>query len=122
MMGAICGDVIGSVYEFTRRKGKDFEFFSANAHPTDDSYHTIAMAEAILSDQPYKKLLVEYFWAYPDGGYGGRFWDWAKLGKRHVGSRVAADSSTETRLDLESGFSGAFPVPGEQVREVGFGI
>jgi hypothetical protein len=42
--------------------------------------------------------------------------------KRHVGSRVAADSSTETRLDLESGFSGAFPVPGEQVREVGFGI
>lgn len=80
MMGAICGDVIGSVYEFTRRKGKDFEFFSATAHPTDDSFHTIAMAESILSGQPYEKLLVDYFWAYPDGGYGGRFWDWAKLG------------------------------------------
>jgi ADP-ribosylglycohydrolase len=80
MMGAICGDVIGSVYEFNRRKGKDFEFFSPNAHPTDDSYHTIAMAEAILIGQPFEKLLVDYFWAYPDGGYGRRFWDWAKLG------------------------------------------
>ena len=80
MLGAVCGDVIGSVYEFTKRKGKDFLFFSPEAHPTDDSYHTIAMAEAILTDQPYEKLLVDYFWAYPDGGYGGRFWDWAKLG------------------------------------------
>jgi ADP-ribosylglycohydrolase len=80
MMGAVCGDVIGSVYEFSQRKGKDFEFFRADAKPTDDSYHTIAMAEAILTGQPYNKLLVDYFWEYPDGGYGGRFWDWAKVG------------------------------------------
>lgn len=80
MMGAVCGDVIGSVYEFTKRKGKDFEFFHAAAKTTDDSYHTIAMAEAILTGQPYEKLLVDFFWKYPDGGYGGRFWDWAKLG------------------------------------------
>lgn len=80
MMGAVCGDVIGSVWEFTQRKGKDFEFFSAAAHPTDDTYHTVAMADSILSGEPYEKLLVDYFWRYPDGGYGGRFWDWAKLG------------------------------------------
>lgn len=80
MMGAVCGDVIGSVWEFTRRKGKDFEFFSPAAHPTDDTYHTVAMAESILSGVAYEKLLVDYFWKYPDGGYGGRFWDWAKLG------------------------------------------
>jgi|GEM_PF-6047268 len=37
MMRALCGDVTGSVWEFTKRKGKDFEFFVPAAHPTAET-------------------------------------------------------------------------------------
>lgn len=36
-MRALCGDVIGSVWEFTKRKGKDFELLSPAAHPTNET-------------------------------------------------------------------------------------
>ena len=37
MLGAIIGDIIGSVYEFESNKTKDFELFPEESRPTDDS-------------------------------------------------------------------------------------
>ena len=42
MIGAIIGDMVGSIYEFDNIKHKDFLFFSDSMEPTDDSVLTIA--------------------------------------------------------------------------------
>jgi len=48
MLGAIAGDVIGSVYEPRRHKRKDFPLFSPQSCFTDDTVLTIAVADVIL--------------------------------------------------------------------------
>ena len=53
MIGAIAGDIIGSVYEFHPIKRKDLPLFSPYSEFTDDTVMTVAVAEAILSDRPY---------------------------------------------------------------------
>jgi ADP-ribosylglycohydrolase len=50
MIGAIAGDIIGSVYEFRQIKVKDFPLFQPRCHFTDDSVLTAAVAKAILSE------------------------------------------------------------------------
>jgi len=37
MIGALAGDIIGSVYEFRQIKTKDFALFQPRCHFTDDS-------------------------------------------------------------------------------------
>jgi len=49
MIGAIAGDIIGSVYEFRPIKTKDFPLFSPFCDFTDDTVLTVAVAEAILT-------------------------------------------------------------------------
>ena len=49
MLGAIAGDVIGSVYENLRTKRKDFRLFTPVSTFTDDTVLTVAVADAILS-------------------------------------------------------------------------
>ncbi len=44
MLGAIAGDIIGSVYEFTEQKRYDFELLPEGSRFTDDSVMTIAVA------------------------------------------------------------------------------
>ena len=45
MLGAIIGDIVGSVYEFDNYLATDFEpFFYPNAAFTDDTVCTIAVA------------------------------------------------------------------------------
>ena len=47
MLGAITGDVVGSVYEFHNYKAKNFEaFFAMDCRYTDDTICTIAIADA----------------------------------------------------------------------------
>ena len=48
MFGAIAGDVIGSVYEFTGIKTIEFPLFSRETTFTDDSVMTAAVAAALL--------------------------------------------------------------------------
>ena len=50
MLGAIIGDMVGSIYEWDNIKKKDFPFFSSECFPTDDSIMTIAVAKAILDN------------------------------------------------------------------------
>ncbi|MGD9974136.1 MAG: hypothetical protein AB7S77_13835 [Desulfatirhabdiaceae bacterium] len=53
MIGAIAGDIIGSVYEWHLIKTKDFPLFSPRCFFTDDSVLTIALADAILTGADY---------------------------------------------------------------------
>ncbi len=49
MLGAIAGDVIGSVYEGRDLKRMDFPLFDRECRFTDDTVLTVAIADAILS-------------------------------------------------------------------------
>ena len=49
MLGAISGDIIGSVYEWHNIKTKDFELFSSRCFFTDDSILTIALGVIVKS-------------------------------------------------------------------------
>jgi len=78
MIGAIAGDIIGSVYEWNNIKTKDFPLFSDECFFTDDSILTIALADSILLGTPYVDNLKKFYRWYPDGGYGGSFHQWAQ--------------------------------------------
>lgn len=79
MLGAIAGDVIGSVYERQRTKAKDFPLFSPGSRFTDDSVLTCAVADRLLHGGDYVRAFHEWFHAYPNAGYGGTFIRWALL-------------------------------------------
>ena len=44
MIGAIAGDIIGSAYEFSPIKTKDFPLFHPRCEFTDDTVLTVAIA------------------------------------------------------------------------------
>jgi ADP-ribosylglycohydrolase len=48
MLGAIVGDIVGSVYEWHNIKTKDFPLFGKGNFFTDDTVMTIAVADAII--------------------------------------------------------------------------
>jgi len=76
MIGAIAGDIIGSVYEHDPIKTKDFPLFHPQCRFTDDTVLTIAIAKAILDDRNYFKAVREIGRKYPHAGYGGSFIHW----------------------------------------------
>ena len=78
MMGAIVGDIVGSVYEWHNIKTKKFELFSPKCFFTDDSVLTIALADSILTGTPYVENLKIYAKRYPNAGYGGGFRHWVQ--------------------------------------------
>ena len=87
MLGAIAGDIIGSIYEgkkaWQELKRPDFEpLFDPNARFTDDTVLTIAVAESILRGGDLVDLLRDYARAYPNAGYGGTFRRWAASDSR----------------------------------------
>jgi len=77
MIGAIAGDIIGSVYEGHNIKRTDFPLFDAGCRFTDDTVLTVAVADAILNHSDYGEKLREYFKLFPGRGYGGGFRRWA---------------------------------------------
>ncbi|MBE0538229.1 MAG: ADP-ribosylglycohydrolase family protein [Ignavibacterium sp.] len=79
MLGAITGDIIGSVYEFDSIKPEyNFPLFHLDSEFTDDTVLTIALADSILNNIPYMDKLREYYSKYPDAGYGNMFHSWAR--------------------------------------------
>lgn len=48
LWGAIVGDIVGSVYEFSNIKTKSFPFVHVNGYIPDDSCMTIALADALM--------------------------------------------------------------------------
>ncbi len=86
MLGAIAGDIIGSVYERWPIKTPHFSpLFHPRCRPTDDTVLTVALAHSILSDidcADFIDRLREYFLTYPHAGYGGNFVRWASSRSR----------------------------------------
>ena len=76
MIGAIAGDIIGSVYEHRPIKTKDFPLFDPHCRFTDDSVLTIAVADSILSNRPYQESMLDIGRRYPNAGYGATFFQW----------------------------------------------
>lgn len=76
MLGAIAGDVIGSVYEFASFKSTDFPLFQMKSRFTDDTVLTVALADCLVNDRPYLECMIEYVNRYPGRGYGSRFKAW----------------------------------------------
>lgn len=77
MIGTLCGDYIGSVYEWHNHKSKQFELFSRDCRFTDDSVMTIATMDALLNDLDFGLCYRKWYRKYPDAGYGGSFRAWA---------------------------------------------
>jgi ADP-ribosylglycohydrolase len=77
MLGAIAGDIIGSVYEHQNVLHKQFTLLSDDAFFTDDTVLTVALADSILNNTPYVDNLKIYYNRYPDAGFGGFFKRWA---------------------------------------------
>ncbi len=76
MLGAIVGDVIGSVYEARPIKTTEFPLFDRGSTFTDDTVLTVAIAHAILEGTDYASALRLYGRRYPAAGYGGKFYNW----------------------------------------------
>src|SRR5438477_8478534 len=130
MLGAIAGDVIGSVHEGTRTKTKDFPLLTPESRFTDDTVLTVAVADCLLHGRDYVDAFHDYFNAYQNAGYGGTFYLWAMSRRRepykswgngsamrvspvaYVGTTLAevlagARRSAEVTHDHEQGIRGA---------------
>jgi ADP-ribosylglycohydrolase len=78
MLGAIAGDVIGSVYEGANVKHSNFQpLIHPEAQPTDDTVLTCAVAEWVLRGDDLVDRLHDWFARFPEAGYGGAFIRWA---------------------------------------------
>ena len=79
MLGAIIGDIVGSVYEWNNIKTKEFPFFRQDCFFTDDTVMTVAVAEALMNGgkkDDFINTMKKYGRMYPNAGYGGRFSQW----------------------------------------------
>lgn len=90
MIGAILGDVAGSIYEFhnINRRLPENKLWTENNFATDDSIATMAIAKALIDskvqDIPVEAAAIINLRAavkrFPNAGWGNIFEDWA-LGK-----------------------------------------
>lgn len=84
LWGAIIGDIVGSIYEFSNIKTKKFPFFPMNGYITDDSCMTIAIADALMKwkcdggdlQQLTIQSMREIGFKHPNMGYGFGFAKW----------------------------------------------
>ena len=81
MLGAIIGDIVGSIYEFDNIKTKNFNLFTNEMFFTDDTVMTVAIADAIMNGaKPENFILSMKKWGsdYIDKSYGRSFRRWLK--------------------------------------------
>ncbi len=85
MLGAIIGDIVGSVYEWNNIKTKDFPLFREDCFFTDDTVMTAATADALMNGGKKDDFIDAYKqWGrlYPNAGYGSRFSSWLNSDER----------------------------------------
>lgn len=76
MLGAIIGDIVGSIYDFNPIKTKVFEFFTPHCFFTDDTVCTAAVANILLHDLPPVVTMQIWCRRYPDKNYSLIFNRW----------------------------------------------
>jgi ADP-ribosylglycohydrolase len=96
MLGAIVGDIVGSIYEFNNHRSKDFPFFGPRCCFTDDTVLTVALADVHLNGGNYAAALRRYGALYPDESYGNRFRRW--LGDPSMGSYHSFGNGAAMRI------------------------
>ena len=82
MIGAIAGDIAGSVYEWNPTKRKDAALWGPGSTFTDDTVLTVAVAEHLLHGGDLAERFHAYVRDFPSAGYGGAFLRWAREGRR----------------------------------------
>ena len=85
MIGAIIGDIVGSVYEWHNIKTKEFPLFRDDCFFTDDTVMTIAVAEGLMNggrQDDFIDAMQKYGKMYPDADYGVKFRAWLLLDVR----------------------------------------
>lgn len=91
-MGAVTGDIIGSVYEFDNIHTEDFPLFANDCDITDDTVMTLAVAQSFMDfykvgdgiglTDVIRDNLRKFGRHYPAMTYGGRFRDWLWSGTK----------------------------------------
>ena len=78
VIGAITGDIIGSIYEFDNHRSKDFTLFGDGVEFTDDSVMTIATMQALINGGTHDDFVAAYkhFGKKYPSSYGSRFSHW----------------------------------------------
>lgn len=76
LLGAIAGDVIGSLFEWNSTKRTDFQLFNPFSRFTDDTVMTVANADWLLTNGNLTHIMQAYGKRYPHAGYGGMFGNW----------------------------------------------
>ena len=76
MLGAIAGDILGSIHEFHPIKTKNFDLLNSECVFTDDTVMTAAVADSLMNKIPYVESLQMWGRKYPRAGYGGWFSKW----------------------------------------------
>ena len=76
IIGAVAGDIIGSVFEWHNVKTTDFDLFCRKSTFTDDSVLTLATMDAIINQKSYAETYQLFGRNYPHRGYGGHFHSW----------------------------------------------
>ncbi len=79
IIGAIIGDIVGSVFERNNVKSTDFPLFSDESDFTDDTVLTVAVADCIINKKDYTQTIQTYAQNYYGRGYGGSFINWIAL-------------------------------------------
>jgi ADP-ribosylglycohydrolase len=77
IIGAIAGDVIGSVFEQANIKHKDFPLFCKQSRFTDDTVMSLALADALLHGRDMAENFRRFYRWNPRAGYGTLFKHWA---------------------------------------------
>ena len=92
MLGAIIGDMVGSVYELRPLKSKEFDIMNMKSRMTDDSLLTMAVCKVLMNNYPIKydkdsvekiqdelrKEFVRVCKAKPFAGYSDMFFQWCR--------------------------------------------
>lgn len=82
MIGAIAGDIIGSLHEGMETKTRRFDLFTEFNNFTDDTVLTVAVAEWLMTGADLVDVLHEYHRLFPFVGYGGNYKRWAVTNSR----------------------------------------
>lgn len=75
LIGAIAGDIIGSVWENTPAL-EGFKLFMRDSKFTDDTILITAITDALMHGNSFQESLVKWCSKYPDVGYGLAFKNW----------------------------------------------
>ena len=93
MLGALVGDIVGSVFERAPHKSKEFDFISEKSRFTDDSVLTLATADAILHGYGYMEVFKYWGRCYPNAGYGDKFFRWCLSDEKEQGESFGNGSA-----------------------------